>query len=202
MLDDPRSVRSALTPLRRRLLAELREPDSASGLAPRLEISRQKLNYHLRQLEAQGLVELVEERRRRGFTERVFRTTAHALVVDPEVLGGLVDPEAIQDRFSSAYMVAAASRLVSDVAALRSGAAEAGKRLATITHESEIDFASPRELRAFSDELTGLLRGLIAKYHRPDVEESRSYRLLVATHPRREPEGGATGEEEQPETES
>jgi hypothetical protein len=40
-------------------------------------------NYHLRELEHDGLVELVEERRKRGFVERRVRSTArwreHAL---------------------------------------------------------------------------------------------------------------------------
>ena len=35
-----------LHPLRLRIVAELREPDSASGLARRLRIPRQKINYH------------------------------------------------------------------------------------------------------------------------------------------------------------
>ena len=193
VLDDPVRVRAALSPLRRRLLLELREPDSASGLAPRLGISRQRLNYHLRRLEAQGLVQLVDERPRRGCTERVLQTTARSLFVDPEVLGGVSeDPDAFQDRFSSAYMVAAASRLVGDVAALRAGADEAGKRLATITQEAEISFASPRDLRGFAEELTACLGELIAKYHCPEAEESRPYRLLIATHPRRDSAGSAS----------
>jgi len=204
VLDDPGRVRSALSPLRRRLLSELREPDSASGLAPRLGISRQKLNYHLRQLENQGLVRLVAERQRRGFTERVLQTSARSLFVDPEVLGDVSeDPEGFRDRFSSAYMVAAASRLLGDVAALRAGAEEAGKRLATITHETEVHFASPRELRRFVEELTVHLGELIARYHQPDAEKSRPYRLLLATHPRRdsvESEAGRRDRETNPET--
>ena len=36
--------------------------NSAAGLAKRIGIPRQKLNYHIRQLEKQGLVEEVGER--------------------------------------------------------------------------------------------------------------------------------------------
>src|SRR5262245_6527485 len=72
---------------RRQLLAALHEPDSAAGLARKLGAPRQRLNYHLRQLEQEGLVELVEERRKGNCVERVVRATARAYVISPEALG-------------------------------------------------------------------------------------------------------------------
>ncbi|MGW6910696.1 helix-turn-helix domain-containing protein [Streptomyces sp. NPDC054940] len=44
------------SPLRHRLLEELREPASATVLAARLGESRQRLNDHLREMEKSGLV--------------------------------------------------------------------------------------------------------------------------------------------------
>lgn len=185
VLEDPRRVRAALTPLRLRLLHELREPASASGLAGRLGTTRQRLAYHLRVLEDQGLVRLVEERRRRGCTERLLQTTARALVVDPEVLGALgTDADEIQDRFSSAYLVAAAARTLGDVAALREEARAAGKRLATITQETEVHFRSPAALRAFTEELAETVTRLVAKYDHA-TDGGRPHRLMMAIHPRR-----------------
>src|SRR5262245_15347298 len=132
-----------LDPLRLRLVEELREPGSASGLARRLRLPRQKINYHLRELEKQRLVELVEERRRGNCMERMLRATARTYVISPAALGGLAaDPAEIQDRFSSTYLVAATARATRDVAALRAKAKRAGKRLATLTLESEVRFAS------------------------------------------------------------
>jgi len=195
VLNQPARVRAALSPLRRRLLRELRTPSSASALAPRLGVTRQRLAYHLKVLEEQGLVRLVEERRRRGCTERLLRTSARALVVDPEVLGELPDEETVtRDRFSSAYLVAAAARLLGDVAVLREGAREAGKHLATVTQEAEIGFRSPAELRSFTEELAESVAALIEKYH-VEQEGSRPYRLLIGMHPRRDPGTDASSEE-------
>ena len=69
------------------MLELLREPLSATEVAARLGESRQRVNYHVRALERGGLVELVEERPRRGCTERVVRATADAVVVEPTVVG-------------------------------------------------------------------------------------------------------------------
>lgn len=199
VLNQPARVRAALSPLRRRLLRELRTPASASALAPRLGVTRQRLAYHLRVLEEQGLVRLVEERRRRGCTERLLRTSARALVVDPELLGELPGEEIVtRDRFSSAYLVAAAARLLGDVAVLREGAQEVGKRLATVTQEAEIGFRSPAELQAFTGELADSVAALIGKYH-VDEEGSRPYRLLIGMHPRRDSDADASSEKGDPE---
>ena len=54
VIDDPAAAVVALEPVRSRLLAELAEPASAATLAARLGIPRQKVNYHLRALEAHG----------------------------------------------------------------------------------------------------------------------------------------------------
>jgi DNA-binding transcriptional ArsR family regulator len=67
-----------LNPLRLRILRELREPDSASGLSRKIGMPRQKLNYHLRELESAGFLQLVEERRKGNCTERVLRASARS----------------------------------------------------------------------------------------------------------------------------
>jgi DNA-binding transcriptional ArsR family regulator len=191
VLADAGSVRTVLSPLRVTLLKELREPGSASGLAERLGTTRQRLGYHLRVLEEQGFVQLVEERQRRGCTERFLQRTARALVVDPEVLGDLgSDADEVQDRFSSAYLVSAAARVIGDVATLREGAREAGKRLATVTQEAEIRFESPAAMKRFSDEFASALTRLINQYDRPEATTSRPYRLMTAMHPRRDADSG------------
>jgi DNA-binding transcriptional ArsR family regulator len=150
--------------LRRRILDSLDEPDSATGVGRRLGVPRQKVNYHLRELERAGLVELAEERRRRGFVERRLRAIA-------------------RDRFSSAYLVGLARRLAEDVTTLREGAAAAGQRLATLALETEVRFASPADLRAFSEELAAEVARLAAKYDRPDLARSRAHRVIAAAHP-------------------
>ena len=108
-----------LHPARLMLLGELREPQSASSLARKLDLPRQRLNYHLRALEKAGFVELVEERRKGNCTERVVRATARSYLISPEALGTLGPTvEAAQDRFSSTYLMATAGRAVREIGEL------------------------------------------------------------------------------------
>ena len=79
MIDEPTVAVAVLDPLRAKVLAALAEPGSATTVAGALGEPRQKVNYHLRTLEDHGLVRLVEERPRRGLTERVMVASARFL---------------------------------------------------------------------------------------------------------------------------
>lgn len=182
-LDEPDKVRRALTPIRRELLTRLREPASATQLAAALDLPRQRVNYHLRALEDAGLVELVEERPRRGCVERILRTRPGALVVDPTVIDDGVTK--FQDQYAAEHLVNVAAGTVRDVARMRSRAVEQGKRLLTCTVEAEVRFATPQDVHAFTDALTAAIQETIARF---DTEGGRPYRLVAAAHPA--PRGG------------
>jgi len=173
-----------LDPARLRLLEELAEPDSAAGLARRLKLPRQRVNYHLRELERQKLVELVEERRKGNCLERVVRATARHYLISPEALGSLgADPGSVSDRFSASYLVAVAARAIRELAVLRLRADRAKKRLATLTLQTEVRFASAEDRNAFSEELATALARLAAKYHDEKAEGSRTFRFFLGAYP-------------------
>jgi DNA-binding transcriptional ArsR family regulator len=132
LLDRPDRLRVALSPIRRQLLERLREPASATELAAEMSAGRQRLNYHLRELEKAGLVHLVEERQRRGCVERILAARADAFVVDPAVMGGrrpLAVSAAAQDRYSAEHLIDAAGSVVRHVARMGAGAPVVGCHL-------------------------------------------------------------------------
>jgi DNA-binding transcriptional ArsR family regulator len=184
VIEDAAAAEATLDPLRAQLLAELAEPGSASSLAARIGLPRQKVNYHLRELERHGLVELVEERRKGNMTERVLRATASSYVISPAALAAVApDPQRSPDRLSARWLLAVAARLVSDVGALITGATRAGKRVSTFALDGEVRFASAADRAAFAGELTNAVIGLVGKYHDDAVQGGRKFRVVVAVHP-------------------
>ena len=174
----------ALQKTRRQLLAHLVEPDSAAGLGRRLGLPRQRLNYHLRELEREGLVACVEERRKGNCTERVLRATAKSFIISPDALGALAPAaDLAHDRLSAAYLAASAARAIHDVTALEARARREGRRLATLTLDGEIRFASAAARAAFSDELSAALATLIARYHDERAPHGRRFRIVTMVHP-------------------
>jgi DNA-binding transcriptional ArsR family regulator len=199
VIEDAEAAGASLDPIRARLLAELAEPGSASSLAARVGLPRQKVNYHLHELERHGLVELVEERRKGNMTERVLRATASSYVISPAALASVApDPGRSPDRLSARWLLALAGRLVHDVGALISGAQRAGKRLATYGLDGEVRFASPADRAAFAEELTRAVTALVGKYHDDTGPTGRTFRVVVAIHPAMTTEQPTT---EQPMTE-
>ncbi len=184
LLREPERAATLLNPLRIRLLAYLREPNSASGLARRLGLPRQRVNYHLRALEKEELVELVEERKKGNCVERLLRASARSYLISPEALGDLAaDPAQLTDRFSWAYLAATAARAIRDLGELRARADEAGKRLATMTMESEVRFASASARESFAQELSQAVASLVAKYHAEKAARGRRFKLMLGVYP-------------------
>jgi DNA-binding transcriptional ArsR family regulator len=184
VIDDPLVASVVLDPVRARVLAALADPGSASSVAVALGEPRQKVNYHLRTLEEHGLVHLVEERARRGLTERVVQASARSYVLSPSVLGANAADPARTDRLSTQYLIAVAARLVREVADQARRAEAAHKPLATLTIDTEIRFASSADRAAFTAELAESVRSLAATYHDESGANGRWHRLIVAAHPR------------------
>lgn len=183
-IETPEAAAAALNPLRNRLLAELDQPASAAGLAARLDVPRQKVNYHLRELERLGLVTVAEERQWGGLTERLVVANASTFVISPAALGRIAtDPARVHDRLSAGYLVALGARVVREVSDLVRRAGIANKRLATLSMDTTVRFRSAAERAGFTRELTAAVTQLVGKYHDPHAPGGRSHRLLVAAHP-------------------
>jgi DNA-binding transcriptional ArsR family regulator len=184
VIEDPQAASVALDPVRSLLLSEMAVPASAATLAARVGLTRQKINYHLNALEAHGLVQLAEERKWGGLTERLLVANATSYVVSPGALGpSAADPSRAVDRLSASYLIALGARVVRELGGLVRRATQTGKRLATLSIDAEIRFRSASERAAFSHELTLAVTQLVSKYHDPSDPKGRMHRLLVLAHP-------------------
>ena len=202
VIEDPAAAEASLDPIRTRILRELAEPGSATQLAAKVGLPRQKVNYHLKALERHGLVELIEERRRGNVTERILQATAASYLISPAALASVApDPHRFSDRFSAFWLLALAARMVQEMGQLIAGAAAARQKLATFAIDGEITFRSAADRAAFAEELGVAVTRLVDKYHDGgrDVQaesqadsraaqaasppSGRKHRLVVALHP-------------------
>lgn len=147
-------------------------------------------------LEEAGLIELVEERPRRGFVERVMRVTANAFLVDPGVLtspdeadeadeaskadetgggdgdGGGATGTAegfrrVADQYAAEHLVEVAADTVRDVTRMAATADRQGVRLLTFTLEARVRFAEPGDVHDFTDALADALSQVAARFDTP-----------------------------------
>jgi DNA-binding transcriptional ArsR family regulator len=177
-------------PLRLRILEALLQPDSATGVARRMGLPRQTVNYHVRELARVRLLARAGRRRRRHLYEQCYVATARRYVLSPELLGSLAaDPAHIGDASSADYLLALASQPQAGLARSRQWADEAGQRPVTFSIDAAARFTSPVERAAFLEELrkavfeavdrhgaaSGTLAGIPAT--------SRAFRIVVGCFP-------------------
>ncbi|MET9490535.1 helix-turn-helix domain-containing protein [Nocardia sp. NPDC006630] len=183
VIEEPAAAEASLDPIRSRILAALAEPGSAAMLAVRLGLPRQKVNYHLKELERHGLVELEVERRKGNVTERVYRATAGSYVISPSALGAISpDPARSPDQLSGYWLLALGSRLLQEVGALLTGAQRAKQRVATFGIDAQVRFASAADRAAFTEELAQAVTTLVGRYHDESAAGGRTHRVVVGLH--------------------
>lgn len=184
VVDEAEPAAALLKPIRLEILEHLREPDSAAGTARALGLPRQRVHYHTRELEKEGFLRHVGERKKGNCVERLVQASARMYVVAPQALGAVgVDPEQVQDRFSSSYLVASAGRTLHEVGVLQDAARRVGKRLPTLALEAEIRFASPADQQAFAGEAMEFFARAAERYHDEETEGGRAFRLTFSGHP-------------------
>jgi DNA-binding transcriptional ArsR family regulator len=187
---DAESARSLLDPLRRVILERLEEPGSSSSVAQALELPRQRVNYHVRELEGGGLLRHIEDRRRGNCLERVVQATARRYVVDPGVFGSLSPSETGNgdrtETFSSGALLRSAAQTLARAGALHEEATAAGKRLPALCLETRIRFRSARDEVEFAETVERTFQQLAARYHEPGAEGGRTFRVTLHGHPDRE----------------
>ncbi|MFE2843342.1 ArsR family transcriptional regulator [Streptomyces scopuliridis] len=166
-------------------------------------LPRQKVNYHLKELERHGLIELAEQRRKGNVTERVYRATATSYVISPSALAAVSpDPSRSPDQLSARWLLALGARLIQEIGMLLTAAARARRRVATFGIDTEVRFASAADRTTFAEELTQAVVTLVGRYYDEAAPGGRGHRVVVGLHqiPAAQPRPGesAAGPEHQP----
>lgn len=179
-----------LQPLRLEILCRARTPQSAAAIAEQMGLPRQKVNYHVRQLEEARFLRRAGRRLKRNLVEQRYQATARAYVLAPQVLGPLKAlPQEEQDRFSAGYLLALTSQSQQDLSVLMEAAEKEGKRLPTLSLSASIRFRDPRQRQQFTEALQDAVTEVIGRFTAPDRApdggpgQGRPYRLFLGCHP-------------------
>jgi len=178
---DAETLQALAHPIRVQVLEALREPAAAATVARRIGLPRQKVNYHLKELERAGLVTRVEERRVGNFVETVYRAVARTFLVSPEV--AWADRrrfETLRSQHSLETLVLLGELLQRDAADLLDHAAFDGAEIASASVSAEVSFADEQERAAFLSAYLEAVAPLLEQYGRKD---GAPYRVVLAAYP-------------------
>lgn len=180
-LTDPEQLQALSHSTRVAILEALREPMSAASVARVLGQPRQRINYHLKELERVALVERVEERRKGNFIETLYRAVARSFVVSPQIAWS--NPrrlEALQRQHSLGTLVEMGEHLQADAAVLLDRAAFDGEEIASASVTAEVRFASEDDRAAFMDAFLQSTRELLEKH---GAKVGEPFRAVFAVYP-------------------
>lgn len=181
VVSDLASLQVLLHPLRIDILEALRTPASAATIARALDLSRQKVNYHLKELERAALVREVEVRRAGSFNETLYEAVARTFIVSPEAAWS--DPlrlDTLRHQHALERLVTVGDRLQRDAIGLLDRAAFDGEEIASACVEADVHFSDETDRAEFIEEYFALLRDLCDKY---GSRRGLPYRVVVAAHP-------------------
>ena len=191
-VDTPARASALLSPLRLRLLRMAQAPASATELARRLRLPRQRVNYHVRELARAGFLRPAGRRRKRNWVEQRYVATARSYVFSPAILGGLApDWRMIEDTASADYLLALSEQVRLDVSRAEEEARGRGQRVSILSLKFQFRFDSPEQRTAFADALRQSVIEVIARHTSPDRPASgasrpgrgRSHRLVLGCYP-------------------
>jgi DNA-binding transcriptional ArsR family regulator len=180
-VEDATTLQALAHPLRIRILETLHEPDSAAAVARRLGEPRQKVNYHLKELDRAGLVRRAGERRNGNFVETLYETVARTLLISPRLAWS--DPrriEALRSQLSLERLVSVGEHMQRDAALLLDRAAFDGEEIASASVEADVHFASEADRAAFLDAYVEALRDLCDRF---GAATGEPFRVVMAAFP-------------------
>lgn len=169
-LDRLEQAEALLKPMRIEILRSLAEPHSCTEVGRALDQTPQKVYYHVKQLVAAGLVELVGERRVRGITEGIYQAAARSFWLSPQLVG----PRS-RDHLSLGHLLSLVEEVQADIARLDRTA-----ELPSVGVSGEVRL-QPEQRAAFLAELRAVLEGLFTKY---GGAEGDAFRIAVACYPK------------------
>ncbi|MEM7099367.1 MAG: helix-turn-helix domain-containing protein [Pseudomonadota bacterium] len=163
---------------RQQILQDLVEPASASALAKRHDMSRQRIGYHMRDLEKAGCISMVGERAQRGLTEKLYQVTPRVFTQAPSTL-----PESTnQSEFSFTRLVNVLGHALTTLARIKQRAS-AKQTIATLALDATMHFENPSQRKAFTEELLDAVQTVIRKHEQARTSSTRSFRVMLGAYP-------------------
>jgi DNA-binding transcriptional ArsR family regulator len=199
-ITDRARAAEVLHPLRLEILRLTAEPISASELAQRLRLSRQRVNYHVRRLAVSGFLRRAGQRRRRNMIEQRYVASARAFLLSPDLLEAVgADWRRMEDAASAGYLLALGCQMESDLIRVWQQAPAPGKRVLTQSLKSQFRFESAQQRERFTRALEEAVVRVVTEHTSPNLRSDgtpapgRPYRLVLGCYPYLPRESGAAG---------
>jgi DNA-binding transcriptional ArsR family regulator len=175
-LERVEQAEALMKPKRVQVLREFDEPRTCTQVGAALGESPQAVYYHVKRLQAAGLIDLIEERRVRGITEGIYQAAAHSYWVAPDLVGRLGPDRDPADHLGLGFLLNLSETLLADLAAL----AAAPAVLPSFGVAGEVHLSADQGA-AFVGDLQRAFAEVLERYG--GSSEGHAFRLALACYP-------------------
>jgi DNA-binding transcriptional ArsR family regulator len=186
-IEDVDRAMTLLKPIRLEILKRLDEPRTCPELADYFDESAQKIYYHIKALEAAGLVAKVEERRVRGAVEGYYQAMARSYWLAPQLVGQIGGIKQAQDQISLRVLLELAEEVHDDIGKLGNQSA-VGKDIPSLSLSAHIHLPDGNRRAEFLAELQIIFQQLAHKYSLPEdniaITDEQGFRLVLMCYPK------------------
>jgi len=181
LVELPEQASALIHPLRTEILAQLKEPSSATEVAKKLKETPQKINYHLKTLQKVGLVKKVGTRQVRNLVEVLFQSIAKTFLLAETLSISKETIQKIKDQGSLLHLIHTSERMKKDTLLLMQQADEK-EHIPSASLQMQVNLSNESIREQFVEDYISVVQSLVRKYQTTD-KQSHPYQVLLSVYP-------------------
>ncbi|MCH5584996.1 helix-turn-helix domain-containing protein [Shimazuella sp. AN120528] len=192
LIELPEQASALINPLRAEILAQLKQPSSATEVAKKLKETPQRINYHLKTLQKVGLVTKVGTRQVRNLVEVLYQSIAKTFLLS-ETLSIRKDTiQKMKDQGSLLHLIHTSERMRQD-ALLLMEQSDQNEVIPSASLQMQVNLANESIREQFVEDYVSLVKNLVKKYQ-TIKDHTNPYQVLLSVYP--DPDQGSCDENE------
>lgn len=181
LIELPEQASALINPLRAEILAQLKQPSSATEVAKKLKETPQRINYHLKTLQKVGLVTKVGTRQVRNLVEVLYQSIAKTFLLAETLSISKETIQKIKDQGSLLHLIHTSERMRKD-ALLLMEQSDQNEVIPSASLQMKVNLTDETMREQFVEDYVALVKSLVKRYQQ-NSENQHVYQVLLSVYP-------------------
>ncbi|WP_028778473.1 ArsR/SmtB family transcription factor [Shimazuella kribbensis] len=181
LVELPEQASALINPLRAEILAQLKQPSSATEVAKKLNETPQRINYHLKTLQRVGLVTKVGSRQVRNLVEVLYQSIAKTFLLAETLSISKETIQKIKDQGSLLHLIHTSERMKKDALMLMEQSDE-NEVIPSASLQMQVNLAHESIREQFVEDYVSLVKDLVERYH-SEKQKTHPYQVVLSVYP-------------------
>jgi DNA-binding transcriptional ArsR family regulator len=181
LIELPEQASALINPLRTEILAQLKQPSSATEVAKKLKETPQRINYHLKALQKVGLVTKVGTRQVRNLVEVLYQSIAKTFLLAETLSIGKETIQKMKDQGSLLHLIHTSERMKQD-ALLLMEQSDQNEVIPSASLQMQVNLTNKSMREQFVEDYVSLVKDLVKRYQQNNGNQ-HVYQVLLSVYP-------------------